>query len=154
MEWGWKKENREVFDYYRGLIQLRRKHPMFRMATADSVRRNLLFLDDDLGIAVPAKTVGYVLHRGESGDEWQNALVVFNANAGDTDVTVPASAWQPAGVGDAGTWGAGGADPAVAVAGASPGSAVDSSTIRVAGRSAAIFFNTDETFFERATRRR
>ena len=39
IDWNMKHENRELFDYYRELIRLRRSHPAFRMTSADDVVR-------------------------------------------------------------------------------------------------------------------
>lgn len=73
----------QVFDYYSGLIALRKAHPAFRMGDADDVRRNLEFLD------APAGMVAFMLKNHAGGDEWGNIVVVLNANAKPTSVRVP-----------------------------------------------------------------
>ncbi len=140
IHWIWKKENHDVFDYYRGLIGMRLHHPMFRMASADDVRSNLFFLDDDLGLPVPSKSVAYVLHRGNSADEWANALLLFNASASDTDFSIPPSEWFPA---------MESLGPDVR-ADAMP---VTAGTVRVPARTAAVFFNTDADFYDKYLKR-
>ncbi|MCG2725055.1 MAG: type I pullulanase [Elusimicrobia bacterium] len=43
LDWRLKKENAEVFNFYKDLIKLRREHPAFRMKTAEEIRDNLKF---------------------------------------------------------------------------------------------------------------
>lgn len=45
IDWSFKADHKDVFDYYRGLIALRRTHPAFRLATAAEIERHLRFLD-------------------------------------------------------------------------------------------------------------
>ncbi len=94
VHWNWKLEHNDVFQYFRGLIHLRLAHPMFRMRTADEIKRSLFFVDDDLGMNVPLGAVAYVLNRGTTGDTWQNALLLFNANSTAVEVPIPAGDWR------------------------------------------------------------
>lgn len=87
-EWSRKSEYREVFDYYRGLIALRRAHPAFRMATAAQVRSGLQFLPG------PPNAIVFELDGRVSGDQWESIVVIYNANRHDVDVTLPGrGAW-------------------------------------------------------------
>jgi pullulanase len=89
IHWEWKLQNKEIFEYYKGLIALRKAHPMFRMKTRGEVEANLKFLDDDLGLSQPPNCVGYVITKGSSGDAWNEALVLFNPNRGEEVFRVP-----------------------------------------------------------------
>jgi len=93
IRWQWKAENHDVFEYYRGLIALRKAHPMFRMTAREDVIRNLKFLDDDLGLRLPLKCVGYRLTRGNTGDEWSEILVLYNPNPRPVDFPIPDGEW-------------------------------------------------------------
>ncbi|OGH62843.1 MAG: type I pullulanase [Candidatus Lindowbacteria bacterium RIFCSPLOWO2_12_FULL_62_27] len=135
IHWRWKKENWDVFAYYRDLIHLRRRHPMFRMKTAAEIKDHLFLLDDDLGYPVPSAAVGYVLNRGTSGDNWTAAVVLFNAKPTPTEFQVPEAFWTPVALGE----------PDSPVFSKPTGEA---GVIRVPGRSAAIYYSTDETVFE------
>ncbi len=87
-EWSRKSKYREVFDYYRGLIELRRAHPAFRMASAEQVRAGLRFLPG------PPNAVLFELDGGVSGDSWESIVVIYNANRHDVDVALPGrAAW-------------------------------------------------------------
>ena len=47
IDWSRKAKNKDVYDYYKGLIDLRKEHPAFRMGDADMVREKLEFLPVD-----------------------------------------------------------------------------------------------------------
>ncbi|MFZ1948427.1 MAG: type I pullulanase, partial [bacterium] len=93
IQWQWKKDNLDVFTYYKGLIALRKAHPIFRMKTKEAVVANLKFFDDHLGIAVPPKCVGYRLAAGATGDAWSEVLVLFNPNPTEVTFTIPEGNW-------------------------------------------------------------
>ncbi len=93
INWELKQKNRDIFDYYRGLIELRKAHPMFRMKTRQEVGANLKFFDDDLGIRVSPRCVAYSLASGASGDSWSEVLVLLNPNPKAVTVTIPDGTW-------------------------------------------------------------
>ena len=72
--WANKARFRPVFDYYRGLIHLRRTHPAFRMIEAEQVRRHLRFLRMD------GNVVAYMLEHGANEDSWQRIMIIYNGS--------------------------------------------------------------------------
>ena len=73
--WAQKTEYKEVFDYVRNLIKLRKEHPAFRMGCAQLVRENLSFL--------PVKQqniVAWQLNGKAVGDSWKTIIVILNSN--------------------------------------------------------------------------
>jgi pullulanase len=93
INWDLKRANMDIFQYYKGLIALRKAHPMFRMKTRQEVEANLKFLDDDLGLGVPGRCVAYRLARGNTGDTWNEALLLFNANPNAVTFAIPDGKW-------------------------------------------------------------
>ena len=93
IDWDLKRINVDIFEYYKGLISLRKEHPVFRMKTRDEVLANLEFLDDDLGIRLPSRCVGYRLKRGSSGDAWEEVLVLLNPNPAQVIFGIPKGDW-------------------------------------------------------------
>lgn len=82
--WGNKTQYKEVFDYMKNLIEMRKAHPAFRMGDADMVRRHLEFL--------PVKqqnVVAYQLKDHAAGDAWETIVVVYNSNAKNIKIDVP-----------------------------------------------------------------
>lgn len=76
IDWERKSTYFEIFNYYKALIDLRKKHPAFRMKSAYDIRNHLVFSSDyQPGVA------SYVLVNWANGDDWRTILLVFNGNA-------------------------------------------------------------------------
>lgn len=89
INWENKSKHVDLLNYYKQLIQLRKKHPAFRMGNADMVREKLEFID------LPYDNVfGYQLKDHANGDEWKNILVIFNGNKVGKRITVPEGDWE------------------------------------------------------------
>ncbi|MCX7922220.1 MAG: type I pullulanase [Clostridia bacterium] len=87
--WQWKSEFKQVFDYYKGLVELRKSHPAFRMSTREAVQNNLQVLKQDGNVIV------YQLKNFANNDTWKNIVVVYNANSAVQQVALPANtAWK------------------------------------------------------------
>jgi pullulanase len=93
IRWAQKAENHDVYEYYRGLIALRRAHPMLRMATAAAVREGVKFLDDDSGLRVPEGCLAVQFTDTIGTDEWTRALLLVNPRRALTQFVVPAGEW-------------------------------------------------------------
>ncbi len=72
IKWNRKSEYIDVYDYYRGLIALRKAHTAFRMPTKELIDRNMIFLDK-----LPQHVVGFILKGDCSLEE---IIVFFNPN--------------------------------------------------------------------------
>jgi pullulanase len=94
VRWREKARHHDVVEYYRGLIELRRAHPSFRLETADEVRRAVKFLDDHLGLAVPPGCIGFLIEDVTGRDEWARALVLLNPQAKAAEFPIPAGEWK------------------------------------------------------------
>lgn len=83
LDWNNLKRYPQVFDYYSGLISLRKQHPAFRMGSADEVCKHLVFLD------APAGVVAYQLKDNAGDDSWKNIIVILNSQKTPQTVNVP-----------------------------------------------------------------
>ena len=92
IRWDYKQENRDVFNYYKGLIQLRNEHPMFRMTSAEEINRNFSFFNKKKN-NVPVNCIAYRINRGNTGDSWRNVLVLINPNHKSETFTIPEGKW-------------------------------------------------------------
>ena len=72
----------DVFNYYKGLISLRKKHVAFHMGDAERVRSGVSFLPVD-----QENVVAYRLQ--DPRDEWKDIIVVLNARRDFAKVEVP-----------------------------------------------------------------
>jgi pullulanase len=88
IDWSRKTRYKAVFDYYKGLIALRKDHPAFRMSSTKMIQTNLKFIDTgNPGI------IAYRVSNNANGDSWKNILVVLNGNASPQTIKIPAGKW-------------------------------------------------------------
>ncbi len=87
-DWTRKAQYQNVFQYYAGLIRLRKGHPAFRMTSADAIRRNLTFLES------PSNTVQFSLDGRACGDMWDKIIVIYNSNSVATTFSLPEGSWH------------------------------------------------------------
>lgn len=85
LDWNNLKKYPEVFDYYSGLIALRKAHPAFRLGNAEAVRQHLEFL------SAPSGVVAFRLKNHAGGDAWNNIVVILNANRTPQTINIPQS---------------------------------------------------------------
>lgn len=84
LDWNNLKTYPQVFAYYKGLIDLRKKHPAFRLGSADLVRKHLDFLPTQECV------VGFRLKNHAGGDRWKNIYVILNGSKDFKTVNLPA----------------------------------------------------------------
>ncbi len=84
IRWELKHDNRDLFDYYRALIALRKGHPAFRLGSADAVRNHLEFLPVE-----GSNLIAFRLKEHAGGDAWEEIVVIFNARQEAASVAVP-----------------------------------------------------------------
>lgn len=89
IDWDQKTKHKDVVDYVKGLIALRKAHPAFRMTSTASVAANLRFLKTEPGV------VAYTLNGSAVKDQWKKILVCFNGNAEQKMLSVQGK-WQTA----------------------------------------------------------
>ena len=87
IDWTNKDRYPQVFDYYRGLMELRRNHPAFRMADASLVRQHLEFLD------APSNVIAFRLKDNANGDAWKDIVVIVNSNKTTQKIAIPQGSW-------------------------------------------------------------
>ena len=84
IDWKRKAEHADVFAYYKGLIQLRKNHPAFRMGDAGLVRKHLEFLPVE-----GSNLIAYRLKENANGDAWEDIIVVLNSRKENARLAVP-----------------------------------------------------------------
>lgn len=88
IDWSRKTEYRSEFEYYKGLIALRRAHPAFRMTTTEDIQNHLEFLDTPTD-----NSIAYLLKDHANGDEWKNILVLLNGGERQKTLSLPKGSW-------------------------------------------------------------
>lgn len=89
LDWSRKARYREVFDYFRGLIALRRNHPAFRLRTTTQIQQHLQFLETGEN----NNLVAYTLTDHAGGDSWSDILVVYNGARRSQSLEIPEGEW-------------------------------------------------------------
>ena len=90
LDWNNLQRYPQFFAYYKNLIQLRKNHPAFRLATGDKVRLHLEFLP-----AVDSKDVkqdclvGFLLKDLQGIDAWKTIVVIYNFNKEAKEMAIP-----------------------------------------------------------------
>ena len=91
IDWSRKGKYKAVFDYYKGLIALRKNHPAFRMPSTQMIQSRLQFLD-----TTDSNIVAYRINGNANEDSWKNILVVFNGNTTAKKLRIPQGNWMVA----------------------------------------------------------
>jgi pullulanase len=89
INWDFKTTNKDIFEYYKGLIALRKGHAAFRIPTQEMLKLNLKFLN----FLVP-NVVGFTLTNHINGEVWKDVLVLYNGNRKAVSVSIPAGEWN------------------------------------------------------------
>ena len=74
IDWNQKVKNMDVFNYYKNLISLRKKHPAFSMSNTNEVQEHLNFKTVKKGL------ISFSLDNNANDDPWKEILVIYNAN--------------------------------------------------------------------------
>ncbi len=87
LDWSRKVKYKDVFQYYKGLIALRKAHPSFRLPSTALIQKHLRFSEtaDPLFVA-------YTL-SGVSGDAWKEIIVLLNGDKEAKSFRLPAGNW-------------------------------------------------------------
>ncbi|WP_455637561.1 type I pullulanase [Parabacteroides sp.] len=88
LDWSLKTANRDLFDYVRELIALRKTHPAFRIPTVEGLQQWLHFIDTGT-----SGVIAYTLGEHANNDEWKEILVAYNGNRNQAEIGIPEGEW-------------------------------------------------------------
>lgn len=89
IKWDNIHEYPDMIAYYKGLMALRKAHPVFRMQSEAEMTQNLCFLSD-----TPENVVAYLLKGKGADDTSENILVIFNGNDEEILYNLPEGKWK------------------------------------------------------------
>ena len=89
IKWDNIHEYPDMIAYYKGLMALRKAHPVFRMQSETEMTQNLCFLSD-----TPENVVAYLLKGKGADDTPENILVIFNGNDEEILYNLPEGKWK------------------------------------------------------------
>lgn len=88
IRWEQKQQFKPIYDYYRGLIRLRREHPAFRLRTREEIEEHVRLLEKGKGL------LAYELAGTAVGDSWGRIIVIYNASKETRTTSVPSGTWN------------------------------------------------------------
>ncbi|MFA9392266.1 MAG: type I pullulanase [Prolixibacteraceae bacterium] len=88
IDWSRKAMFSYVTSYFKKLIELRRKHPAFRMTSTEMIQKHLKFSDNYM-----TGVVAYELTGNANNDSWNTIQVIFNNNPGPIIFPVKKRKW-------------------------------------------------------------
>lgn len=88
LEWPRKLKYKEVFEYYKGLIRLKKEHPAFRMRTEEEIKSKLSF------IKTPKNTISFLISDNANNDPWKKIAVIYNPTKSEVDIKLPPGNWK------------------------------------------------------------
>ena len=89
IKWDNIHEYPDMIAYYKGLMELRKAHPVFRMQSEAEMTQNLCFLSD-----TPENVVAYLLKGKGADDTPEYILVIFNGNDEEILYNLPEGKWK------------------------------------------------------------
>ena len=89
IDWNQKKEYKELFEYYKNLIELRKSHPAFRMTDAKDIATHIVFDKTDA-----PNLISYSIKGNANGDKWNEIKLIFNGSSETREVKIPKGKWM------------------------------------------------------------
>lgn len=84
INWTLKSQNKSLYNYYKGLVELRKAHPAFRMTDNSMIDKDMVF-DTTTG---DSQFVEYAIQNNANSDSWKNIYVAYNGGSSDRKVTL------------------------------------------------------------------
>ncbi len=89
INWKNKALHKDVFDYVKELIAMRKAHPAFRLGTAERIKKHIQFLKTS-----GTDVVAYQISGSGLKDSWNNIIVVYNSKSVAASVEIPEGTYE------------------------------------------------------------
>ncbi|MFX3623227.1 MAG: type I pullulanase [Ectobacillus sp.] len=83
LDWQRRAAFSKEVEYMKGLIELRKQHPAFRLTTEEDIRKHLTFME------APQNVVAYTLDKHANQDRAKQLVVIHNANKEAVEIDLP-----------------------------------------------------------------
>jgi pullulanase len=87
--WQNKVDHMDVYRFVRGLIQMRKEHPAFRLTTAEQVAELIHFDEKPMD-----GVVAYTILGEQAGDSWKKIRVLYNSRPSAIQSALPKGKWK------------------------------------------------------------
>ncbi|MDR2292206.1 MAG: type I pullulanase [Prevotellaceae bacterium] len=88
INWSNKAKYKDVFNYYKGLIELRKSYSAFRMNSASDVRKNLKFIKTE------SNFIACLIDGRSNSNVWEDIIVILNGNRNAVDFKLLEGRWK------------------------------------------------------------
>ncbi|MBC7946578.1 MAG: type I pullulanase [Chitinophagaceae bacterium] len=89
IDWELKTKNKDVYDYVRALIQMRKEQPLFRLTSSTAIANNIRFMEN-----LPPGVVAYGLRGDVPKGKWGRIMVLFNGSSETMELALGGKAWN------------------------------------------------------------
>ena len=90
IDWSLKTNNKEIFEYLKRLIKMRKEHPAFRMKSTKEIAANIQFIEPG-----QKGLITYIINGQKVNDRWKKIFVVLNSDSKKT-ISLPNGIWKTA----------------------------------------------------------
>ncbi len=96
IDWNLKDSNLDVYNYYKGLISIRKTYSAFRMETQEEIETHLTFFSegDASLIKLPKQMIGYMIDAKANKENALDMYVFFNGSLESQEVVLPDGAYR------------------------------------------------------------
>lgn len=84
---------KDIVEYYKGLITLRKFCKGFRMDKSNDIRENLTFLKKNVNF-FDCKIVGFKINLKNNKDSWKEICIIYNANFNSVKIKLNKKGWH------------------------------------------------------------
>lgn len=88
INWSRKLKYSNVFNYYKGLLALRKNHPAFRIPSTKMIQQHLQFIETEDPLLII-----YQLNNHANDDSWKDIIVLLNGEAKSKNIKLPEGKW-------------------------------------------------------------
>lgn len=87
VDWSLKVKNINVYNYLKGLVNFRKKHPALRMKDRELIKKHIEFFE------APKNTVMFMLKDYANYDSFKDIIIIYNANNNTVKLNLPEGNW-------------------------------------------------------------
>lgn len=88
LDWHRKSKFMDVFEYYKGLIKLRKEHSAFKLYDRAQVEKHVEFLSSG------RSSVAFMIKDHANNDSWKDIIVIYNGAGHFNHVNIPSGQWK------------------------------------------------------------
>ena len=93
IDWNRKVKYKDLFEYYKGLIKLRKEYKSFRMDTNEEINNNIKFLNFGENFT-DKNVISYIINSKALNDKCNEIAVLINGNDKEAEVKLPSDNWS------------------------------------------------------------